>query len=43
MNNKINIEIPKKEREDNKIMGMQEFVYVGIGAAGNKAAGLIKE
>ena len=43
-NNKLDIEIPRKEKEDNKIMGMQEFIYVGIGAAGNKAAvELVKE
>lgn len=43
-NNKFDIEIPRKEKEDNKIMGMQEFIYVGIGAAGNKAAvELVKE
>ena len=36
-NNKLDIEIPRKEKDDNKIMGMQEFIYVDIGAAGNKA------
>lgn len=39
MSSKFNIDIPKKEereREDNKIKGMQDFVYIGIDVAGNR-------